>query len=91
MFFFIKEESFPLANVIVEHVDLLCEKLSGHETKPGTGVLLVVPYHYQFHDLRRIIRKKFINFCVEEQVKHIFTQTPFVSFPSGFSFRIHLV
>ena len=42
----------------MEHVDLLSEQLSGHETKPGTGVLLVVPYRYQFHDLRRIIRKK---------------------------------
>ena len=52
---------------------------------------LVVTYHPWFHDLGKIIRKKFIYLYAEQQVKQVFTPAPFVLFRSGFSLRNHLV
>ena len=66
------------------------EQLPEHQTKHGTGVTLVAAYHPRFHDLGRIIRKKFI-YLYEEQVKQVFPPAPYVSFRSGFSLRNHLV
>ena len=54
------------------------ELLHEHQTKHGTGVLLVVTYDPQFHNLGRIIRKKFIYLYAEKQVKQFFTPGPFV-------------
>ena len=53
------------------------EQLPENHLKHGTGVPLVVTYHPRFHDLGKIIRKKFI---YEQQVKQVFTPAPFVSF-----------
>ena len=67
------------------------EQLPEHQTKHGTGVPLVVTYHPRFHDLGKIIRKKFIYLYAEQQVKQVFTPAPFVLFRLGFSLRNHLV
>ena len=67
------------------------EQLPEHQTKHGTGVPLVVTYHPRFHDLGKIISKKFIYLYAERQVKQVFTPAPFESFRSGFRLWNHLV
>ena len=77
-------------NQLRSAVENRTEQLTEHQTKHGTVVTLVVTYHPWFHDLGRIIRKKFIYSYAEEQVKQVFPPAPFVSFGSGFSLRNYL-
>ena len=70
----------PVDNQLRTLVENRPEQLPEHQIKHGTGVPLVVTYYPWFHDLGRIIRKSFIYFYVEEQVKQVFTPTPFLSF-----------
>ena len=67
------------------------EQLFESCTKTGIGVPLVVTYHPRFHNLSNTIRKLFTYFYAEEQVKKVFTPTPFVSLRSGYSLRSNLV
>ena len=59
--------------------------------KRGNGVLLVLTYHPQLKNVSDIIKKHLVFLYVKEQVEHIFTPPPFVSFQAGFSLRKHLV
>ena len=70
----------PVHNQLRTLVENRPEQLPEHQTKHGTGVPLVVIYYPRFHDLGRIIRKNFIYFYAEEQVKQVFTPGPFLSF-----------
>ena len=68
------------------------EQLFESRTKTGIGVPLVVTYHPRFHNLTNTIRKLFIYLYAKEQVKKVFTPTPFVSFRSDqVSLRSYLV
>ena len=53
-------------NQLRKVVENRLEQLPEHQTKHGTGVSLVVTYHTRFHDLGRIVRKKFIYLYAEE-------------------------
>ena len=53
-------------NQLRKVVENRLEQLPEHQTKHGTGVPLVVTYHTRFHDLGRIVRKKFIYLYAEE-------------------------
>ena len=59
--------------------------------KSGNGVPLILPYHSLLKNVNDIIKKHLEFLYAKEQVKNIFTLSPFVSFHAGFSFRKHLV
>ena len=67
------------------------DELFERPDRKETGVPLVVTYHPRLHNLSAIMRKYFTFLYAEEKVKRVFTPAPFVSFPSGYSLRNHLV
>ena len=54
-------------------------------------VYLLFWHVIRFHNLTAIVRKYFTFLYAREKVNKIFTPAPFVSFPSGYSLRTHLV
>ena len=78
-------------NQIRRVLESKAEQLFERPTKTGTSVPLAVKYHPQFHKLSNTIKKLFTYLYAEEEVKKVFTQSPFVSFRSGYSLRNHLV
>ena len=77
-----KSSAYP-KNQIRRVLESKPEQLFESRTKTGIGVPLVVTYHPRFHNLTNTIRKLIIYLYAKEQVKKVFTPTPFVSFRSG--------
>ena len=86
-----KSSAYP-KNQIRRVLESKPEQLFESRTKTGIGVPLVVTYHPRFHNLTNTIRKLIIYLYAKEQVKKVFTPTPFVSFRSDqVSLRSYLV
>ena len=56
------------------------KQLPKHQTKHGTGVPLVVTYHPRFHDLGKIIRKKFFIYMLNNRSNRSLHQPNFCGF-----------